>query len=81
MDLWKTVFLYNPLVFRFHDNLPGCMLHKALQIETKRCPERVRTMKRAVDGAGRVQQLADVHVWEPPGQVRHQVGVFHGRVA
>ena len=24
MDPWKTVFLYNPLVFRLHVNLPGC---------------------------------------------------------
>ena len=24
IDLWKTIFLYNPLVFRFHVNLPGC---------------------------------------------------------
>ena len=25
MDLWKTIFLYNPVVFRFHVNLPECM--------------------------------------------------------
>ena len=24
MDLWKAIFLYNPLVFRFHVNLPAC---------------------------------------------------------
>ena len=24
MDLWKTIFLYNPVVFRFHVNLQGC---------------------------------------------------------
>ena len=24
MDLWKTIFLYNPVFFRFHVSLPGC---------------------------------------------------------
>ena len=24
MDLWKTIFLYNPVLFRFHVNLPEC---------------------------------------------------------
>ena len=24
IDLWKTTFLYNPVVFRFYVNLPGC---------------------------------------------------------
>ena len=27
MDLWKTTFLYNPVVFRFYVNLPGCILY------------------------------------------------------
>ena len=24
IDLWKTIFLYNPVVVRFHVNFPGC---------------------------------------------------------
>ena len=24
VDLWKTIFLYKPVVFRFHVNLPDC---------------------------------------------------------
>ena len=24
MDLWNTIFLYNPVVVRFHVNFPGC---------------------------------------------------------
>ena len=24
IDLWKTIFLYKPVVFRFHVNLPEC---------------------------------------------------------
>ena len=24
IDQWKTGFLYNPVVFRFHVDLPGC---------------------------------------------------------
>ena len=31
MDLWKTIFLYNPVVFRFHVNLPECSFHRDLQ--------------------------------------------------
>ena len=27
VDLWKTIFLYNPVVFRFHVHLPECMFY------------------------------------------------------
>lgn len=26
MELWKITFLYNPVVLRFYDNLPGCII-------------------------------------------------------
>ena len=25
MDLWKTMFFYQPVIFRFHVNLPECI--------------------------------------------------------
>ena len=31
MDLWKIIFLYNPVVFRFHVNLPECSPKRPFQ--------------------------------------------------